>query len=215
MFRRKGHSMKTFLKNCKWIILFICLILFLVIVENVFANEVTKMDVVGYELIANNFIRVSLTPIVKIFTNFGSALFLLPVTILLCLILKNRKIRFSILFNLIFITIINQVLKFIVQRPRPTDFKLIDESGYSFPSGHAMISVAFYGYLIFLIYKYIKNKIIKFLLISLLVILIIIIGISRIYLGVHYTSDVLAGFLISLSYLIMYISISNKWIEGR
>lgn len=207
--------MKTVLKNCKWIILFICLILFLVIVENVFANEVTKMDVVGYEFIANNFIRVSLTPIVKIFTNFGSALFLLPVTILLCLILKNRKIRFSILFNLIFITIINQVLKFIVQRPRPTDFKLIDESGYSFPSGHAMISVAFYGYLIFLIYKYIKNKIIKFLLISLLVILIIIIGVSRIYLGVHYTSDVLAGFLISLSYLIMYISISNKWIEGR
>ena len=207
--------MKTVLKNCKWIILFICLILFLVIVENVFANEVTKMDVVGYEFIANNFIRVSLTPIVKIFTNFGSALFLLPVTILLCLILKNRKIRFSILFNLIFITIINQVLKFIVQRPRPTDFKLIDESGYSFPSGHAMISVAFYGYLIFLIYKYTKNKIIKFLLISLLVILIIIIGVSRIYLGVHYTSDVLAGFLISLSYLIMYISISNKWIEGR
>lgn len=207
--------MKTVLKNCKWIILFICLILFLVIVENVFANEVTKMDEVGYEFIANNFIRVSLTPIVKIFTNFGSALFLLPVTILLCLILKNRKIRFSILFNLIFITIINQVLKFIVQRPRPTDFKLIDESGYSFPSGHAMISVAFYGYLIFLIYKYIKNKIIKFLLISLLVILIIIIGVSRIYLGVHYTSDVLAGFLISLSYLIMYISISNKWIEGR
>lgn len=207
--------MKTFLKNCKWIILFICLILFLVIVENVFANEVTKMDEAGYEFIANNFIRVSLTPIVKIFTNFGSALFLLPVTILLCLILKNRKIRFSILFNLIFITIINQVLKFIVQRPRPTDFKLIDESGYSFPSGHAMISVAFYGYLIFLIYKYIKNKIIKFLLISLLVILIIIIGVSRIYLGVHYTSDVLAGFLISLSYLIMYISISNKWIEGR
>ena len=207
--------MKTFLKNCKWIILFICLILFLAIVENVFANEVTKMDEVGYEFIANNFIRVSLTPIVKIFTNFGSALFLLPVTILLCLILKNRKIRFSILFNLIFITIINQVLKFIVQRPRPTDFKLIDESGYSFPSGHAMISVAFYGYLIYLIYKYIKNKIIKFLLISLLVILIIIIGVSRIYLGVHYTSDVLAGFLISLSYLIMYISISNKWIEGR
>ena len=207
--------MKTVLKNCKWIILFICLILFLAIVENVFANEVTKMDVVGYEFIANNFIRVSLTPIVKIFTNFGSALFLLPVTILLCLILKNRIIRFSILFNLIFITIINQVLKFIVQRPRPTDFKLIDESGYSFPSGHAMISVAFYGYLIFLIYKYIKNKIIKFLLISLLVILIIIIGVSRIYLGVHYTSDVLAGFLISLSYLIMYISISNKWIEGR
>ena len=70
-----------------------------------------------------------------------------------------------------------------------------------------MVSPAFYGYLIYLIYRYIKNKYIKWSLIVLLSILICLIGISRIYLGVHYTSDVLGGFLLSISYLVVYISL--------
>ena len=70
-----------------------------------------------------------------------------------------------------------------------------------------MVSMAFYGYLIYLIYRYIKNKYIKLSLIVLLSILICLIGISRIYLGVHYTSDVLGGFLLSISYLVVYISL--------
>ena len=73
-----------------------------------------------------------------------------------------------------------------------------------------MVSMAFYGYLIYLIYRYIKNKYIKWLLIVLLSILICLIGISRIYLGVHYTSDVLGGFLLSISYLVVYISLIKK-----
>ena len=75
-----------------------------------------------------------------------------------------------------------------------------------------MISMAFYGYLICLIYKHVKNKCIKWISISLLSILICLIGISRIYLGVHYTSDVLGGFLISISYLVIYISAVNKFL---
>ena len=89
---------------------------------------------------------------------------------------------------------------------RPTEYRLIEETGFSFPSGHSMVSMAFYGYLIYLIYKYVKNKYIKWISIVLLSILICSIGISRIYLGVHYTSDVLGGFLISVSYLVIYIS---------
>lgn len=73
-----------------------------------------------------------------------------------------------------------------------------------------MVSMAFYGFLIYLIYKKVENKYLKWSLITILGLLIISIGISRIYLGVHYTSDVLAGFLISISYLIIYISASNK-----
>ena len=73
------------------------------------------------------------------------------------------------------------------------------------------VSSLFIGFIIFAIPLYVKNKYIKWSLITLLSILICLIGVSRIYLGVHYTSDVLAGFLISISYLIIYISAVNKF----
>lgn len=73
-----------------------------------------------------------------------------------------------------------------------------------------MVSMAFYGFLIYLIYNNIKNKYIKWILICSLSILIILIGISRIYLGVHYTSDVLAGFFLSISYLVIYTRIVKE-----
>ena len=79
-----------------------------------------------------------------------------------------------------------------------------------------MVSMAFYGFLIYLIYKNVKNKYAKTFLITLLTLLIIGIGASRIYLGVHYTSDVLAGFLVAIAYLIIYIhAISNVKIWGE
>ena len=72
--------------------------------------------------------------------------------------IKNKKIGVSIFSNLVIITALNQLLKNILQRPRPTEFRIVEETGYSFPSGHSMVSMAFYGYLIYLTYKYIKNK---------------------------------------------------------
>ena len=72
-----------------------------------------------------------------------------------------------------------------------------------------MVSLSFYGFLIYLIYK---NKYIKWILILLLGLLIFIVGTSRIYLGVHYPSDVLTGFLLAISYLIIFIGVANKFI---
>ena len=133
-------------------------------------------------------------------------------TITLFIVIKNKKIGISILSNVAIVTVLNQLIKRILQRPRPTEYRIIEETGYSFPSGHSMVSMAFYGYFIYLIYKYVKNKYVKWISIILLSLLICLIGISRIYLGVHYTSDVLGGFLISISYLIIYISAANKFI---
>ena len=199
-------------KNLKWIILFICLIGFLALAEDVFHKEIMNGDIIGYEIISKFLISDFVTPIAKFITNFGGAIFLIVLTIVLFIVIKNKKIGVSIFSNLVIVTILNQLLKGILQRPRPTEYRIIEERRYSFPSGHSMISMAFYGYLIYLIYKYVKNKYIKWISIVVLSLLICTIGISRIYLGVHYTSDGLGGFLISISYLVIFISAVNKFI---
>ena len=208
----KEKVKKFIIKNLKWIILFICLIGFLALAEDVFNKEIMKGDIIGYKFISTFLISDFATPIAKFITNFGGAIFIAVVAIFLAIIIKNKKNGISILLNLVIITGLNQLLKRILQRARPTEYRIIQETGYSFPSGHSMISMAFYGYLIYLIYKHVKNKYIKWISISLLSILICLIGISRIYLGVHYTSDVLGGFLISISYLVIYISAVNKFL---
>ena len=83
---------------------------------------------------------------------------------------------------------------------------MVEESSFSFPSGHAMASMAFYGLIIYFIDKNMKNEKLKKIISISLSILIFLIGISRIYLGVHYASDVIAGFAISIVYLILYIT---------
>ena len=197
-------------KNLKWVVLFICLVGFLALAEDVFNKEIMNGDIIGYKLISTFLISDFVTPIAKFITNFGGAIFLSIATVMLFLLIKNKKIGLSIISNIVIITILNQLLKRILQRPRPTEFRIVEETGYSFPSGHSMVSMAFYGYLIYLIYRYIKNKYVKWILITILSILICLIGISRIYLGVHYTSDVLGGFLLSISYLVVYISSIKK-----
>lgn len=205
------EKIKEFIiKNWKWIVLFICLIGFLELAEDVFNKEIMNGDIIGYKIISTFLISDFATPIAKFITNFGGAIFIILLTVILIAVIKNKKIGLSILANLAIITILNQLLKRILQRPRPTEYRIIEESGYSFPSGHSMISMAYYGYLIYLSYKYVENKNVKWILISLLSVLICLIGISRIYLGVHYTSDVLGGFLISISYLVIYISAVNN-----
>ena len=210
------EKLKEFIvKNLKWIVLFICLIGFFALAEDVFNKEIMNGDIVGYKLVSTFLISDFATPIAKFITNFGGAIILIGSAFTLFIFIKNKKIGVSIISNLAIITVLNQLLKRIVQRPLPTEFRIVEESGYSFPSGHSMVSMAFYGYLIYLIYKYVKNKYLKWISIILLSILICSIGISRIYLGVHYTSDVLGGFFISISYLIIYISAVNKFFIER
>ncbi len=211
--KEEKMKIKEFIeKNLKWIILFLCLVGFLALAEDVFHKEIMNGDIIGYKLISTFLISDFATPIAKFITDFGGAIFLVVLTVFLFLVIKNKKIGLSIFLNLVIVTGLNQLLKRILQRPRPTEYRIIEETGYSFPSGHSMISMAFYGYLIYLIYKYVKNKYVKWTSIVLLSILICSIGISRIYLGVHYTSDVLGGFLISISYLVIYISAVNKFL---
>lgn len=207
------ERVKEFLKSeGKWIIVFFCMLAFLLIAEDVFNKELMKGDVIGYSLVSKFLISTSLTPFVEFIANLGGAISLISFSIVLFLVIKNKKIGLSIIANLGIVTILNQALKFLLRRPRPTGYRLVEETGFSFPSGHSMVSLAFYGYLIYLVYKYIKNKYIKWTIITILSMLILSIGISRIYLGVHYTSDVIGGFLMSFSYLVIYICVVKKYL---
>lgn len=197
------------IKNNIFIILiFFCLVGFLALAEDVFNNEIMKGDIIGHTIMSN-FISSKFTPYVNFITWFGSPICFIIITFVLLILRKFDKISLNITSNLIVVTILNQLLKLILHRPRPIG-SIVVEHGYSFPSGHSMVSLAFYGYFIYLIYKFVKNKTLKVVLISMLSLLIIMIGLSRIYLGVHYTSDVLSGFLLSLSYLIIFVKITNN-----
>lgn len=147
-----------------------------------------------------------LTNIMKIITFLGSALSIILLTVLLIIVVKGKRNKILILINVIVTTLLNQLLKNVFQRGRPID-SIIEESGYSFPSGHSMVSMAFYGFLIYLVYK--SNIKYKGLIIGLLSVLIVLIGTSRIYLGVHYPTDVIGGFTLSLSYLLLFIDITK------
>ena len=100
-------------------------------------------------------------------------------------------------------------------RPRPEFLHLVEESGFSFPSGHSMAAFGFYGYFIYLISTSNLNKKIKIVLNIILSLLILLIGLSRVYLGVHYISDIVAGFIMSFIYLIIFTTITKKYLKNE
>jgi len=207
--------MKMFLKKYyKWFIVAILLFIFAFITKELLKDELKGFDTAIYSFIISIKSPV-VTQIFKSITFFASPVFLIILSILLFFIFKNKKYGLLSAVNLIVITIINQILKFTFTRERPFEWMLIEESGYSFPSGHAMVSMAFYGMLIFLIWQTQISKTKKKLWTIVLTVLILLIGISRIYLGVHYASDIIGGFTLSLSYLIIATSIVMYYLKYK
>lgn len=167
-------------------------------------NLINTIDEAIYNLIIK-LMTINTTAIMIFISFLGSAVALITLTIGLVLLLKNKRDSKYIAINLTLVFVLNRIIKTIIARPRPQILRLVQEDGYSFPSGHSMVSMGFYGFLIYLIFKNIQNKKLKYPLIIFLSILILLIGISRIYLGVHYFTDVIGGFIIAIIYLIVFI----------
>ena len=161
--------------------------------------------------------REWLTVFFKIFTFFGEAKLLVPLgaigAIIGFFVFKDHLRASCYICNLIIISGLNWTIKHIVQRPRPEEsLRLVEEDGYSFPSGHAMITTAFYGLLIYYLWNHTDNKVLRNCICIGLTLLIVLIDFSRVYLGVHYLSDVLAGSLLSISYLIIAVEFAKAFI---
>jgi membrane-associated phospholipid phosphatase len=165
-----------------------------------------------------SFISDKLTKIIETLTFLGSTKAVIAISVLTIILMLFNKKWWETVFFIVAVSgssLFNLLLKFIFQRTRPSIHPLITETGYSFPSGHSMVSFVLYGMITyFLVLFYVKRfaKIITILFFSLLV---LIIGVSRIYLGVHYPSDVLAGFAIGGTWLIICLIVLKIILEKR
>ncbi|ANK59270.1 phosphatase PAP2 family protein [Loigolactobacillus backii] len=152
------------------------------------------------------FRQPSLNHLVIIITEFGNPASTTLIALILILLLaatQQNKLAFLVFINVGFIAgLINHIIKELVQRPRPTAVShLVNAGGFSFPSGHATTSVLLYGTFFILSYCLIKNATQRRHLTYLWVALPLLIGLSRIYVGVHNTSDVIAGWSFGLANL--------------
>jgi undecaprenyl-diphosphatase len=150
-------------------------------------------------------------------TFLGKHQFLIPANLILIFyfLLVTKQTWFSIRVITIAISslVLMLLLKQLFQRKRPLSPLLKAAKGLSFPSGHAIMAVTFYGLLIYILQHSITIDWLRYILTMLIVLLIFLIGFSRIYLRVHYASDVLGGFIIGLLWLMISLAVLN-WLEG-
>ena len=211
--KEKNNNLK-FKLDKKYILPSITLSIFIIWSILVLTKIINPLD----ELVESFIIGIRNDNITKIMinmTNLGSAYSLIVISILLFFFIKKKKIPLSIIINLVTVFFTSQIFKFIFRRSRPNGIFLVDASGYSYPSGHTMVSFAFYIYLLYLLCKKIDNKLVKILLTIFTTILLALIAFSRIYLGVHYLSDIIGGLLLGTTYIILFIRLNNveekKW----
>lgn len=181
-------------------------LIFLGIAKYVFLEKKTEFDQAAFAFL-NSFISDDLTHFMLFFTYLGNFGSLLTANILLTsyflFIRKHRWYSIKIPAVALGSVIIMSLLKIWFNRSRPLIPLLEPARGLSFPSGHAMSSVTFFGLIIYFIARRPWSLLLRTVLIGLLVCLIILIGLSRVYLRVHYASDVLAGFCAGIIWLII------------
>lgn len=139
---------------------------------------------------------------------FGTNIFLI-LGVVVCLVLIYKRRRRNCLLTIFSLSggyALESLLKQIIQRARPEN-ALVGHAKFSFPSGHATMSIIFFCLLIYLFRDGIKNKIAKHFFIAVNILLFLLVGFSRIYMNVHWFSDVIAGFALGLFWLTLLILI--------
>ncbi len=191
----------------------VALAAFVYITRRIFVLNKTKLDDRAFAWLKSH-VNERNNEVMEFFTFLGTHLFLIPANLALIaffLFIKKHK-WYSIKVPALALSSLGLMflLKNAFSRERPAIPLLKEAAGLSFPSGHALMSVTFYGLLIYIIFKTVENKGLKWTLITLLILLIMIIGLSRVYLRVHYASDVIAGYCVGFLWLVFAIWMLNR-----
>jgi membrane-associated phospholipid phosphatase len=170
-------------------------------------TDLKILDIIGSHASERN------TRIMSAFTILATHEFLIPanLTLIANFLFIRRKSWFSIRIASIALSSLGLMflLKHLFKRKRPAG-PLLKAKGLSFPSGHAIMSVTFYGLLIYITSQTIKDKPLKWLLIISFLLLIQLIGLSRVYLRVHYASDVAVGYIVGTSWLLVSLGVLKR-----
>ncbi|WP_052738042.1 phosphatase PAP2 family protein [Bacillus sp. SA1-12] len=191
----------------------ITLLLFIACAAAYPLKMITALDI-NVTLFSEKMRSPFLTDFFLFISDIGSIKFYLPISaaIAVFFILKRKVLDALLLLAILFsVRLLNYQLKEIFSRERPHFNAVYEASHYSFPSGHSMNSAAIYSFICYiLITRFIHKKYQKQAMLLSTIILIALIGISRIYLGVHYLTDVIAGFSAGIAWFIIVATIFDK-----
>ena len=185
-------------------------VIFFVITRQVLAKETMTLDLAISQYIYN--LR---TPYFdqfwRIITDFGG-IYLIFLSLIITIYLVTKRHYQQLIWFIIplFVSLsVNIILKSLIGRSRPTISQIITETDFSFPSGHSSSSLVFWAMLTCLIFGITNNKIIRITSCIMASIIIVGVGLSRVYLGVHYPSDIIGGWIQSLVILSLFWNINH------
>lgn len=181
------------------------LAIFVYLLIKVLKGRAIRIDELGYLLLVERLRSPVRTVAMKAVSNLASLPFIVGVLVAAILRAPCRPHVILAAVNVGAISAIDQLLKVLVRRPRPQGFRLVEAQGLSFPSGHSMAAMAFYGYGIWLVRCGVCGLPFGAAIEVAIACVILAVGVSRVYLGVHYTSDVLGGFCLSFAWLILFV----------
>lgn len=196
-----------------WALFLGSFIAFIYLVFRVFYFKKEAVDFAVFDYL-QQYVSAPMTSFMQFITFLGTHNFLIPANlVLIAYFLFIKKHRwYSIKIPVVALGGLSLMflLKFVFNRPRPLIPLLKEAQGLSFPSGHALMSFSFYGLLIYLVWQNVKTLWVRITLTIVLLLLILLIGFSRIYLRVHYTSDVLAGFCVGIIWLVLSLWVTQR-----
>jgi len=189
------------------------LLVFIALVIMVFVARAGEPDQAVFQWV-DGWRTAAGTRFMQFITFYGNHAFLIPANLLLAVAFLLRK-KFFLAITILAIALsslgVMSLTKNIAQRHRPADPLISGITNYSFPSGHAFMTVAFFGLLTWLTLSFIKERWKRNSLVGLFLLLILIIGLSRIYLRVHYTTDVLAGWSLGTAWLMTGLLVAERY----